>query len=44
MEILYVVKPTPLIIFIIAAGDQVNTDFSFFFLFSHVGDCDVQLQ
>lgn len=31
MEILYVVKPTPLIIFIIAPGDHANTDFFFSF-------------
>lgn len=35
MEILYIIKPPPLIIFILAHSDQRAMDFNFFFTLSH---------
>lgn len=44
MEILYIIKPPPLIIFILAHRDQVGMGFKKKFFFSHIGTRVVQLQ
>lgn len=46
MEILYIIKPPPLIIFILAHRDQADMDFKKknHFFFSHIGAHVVQLQ